>query len=718
MSKTMLSQYQISGSHVVQDVALANRGKHDSLMGELNDLRSALKSALGSSNYYDDAAIDLSTIKGEFDTTLNINSASLAGDLTVLGHSQFTAGVEVLGDLLEVGSIQVSATDSTIVGLQMNMADGSTAVRKDYVDTAVSTEASTARSAELSLEVSISVEASTARSAEASLESALSTEIVNRVAAVSTEASTARAAETSLESAISVEASTARSAEASLESALSTEIVNRVAAVSTEASTARSAEASLESALSTEIVNRVAAVSTEASTARAAETSLESLISVEASTARSAEASLEAGLSTEIVNRVAAVSTEASTARAAELSLETALSVEASTARSAEASLESALSTEIVNRVAAVSTEASTARAAELSLETALSVEASTARAAELSLETALSVEASTARSAEGSLEVRIGNEETRAASVEAVLSTELSNEVDRAESAEASLDAYADGIVAGDFNFNHINVDNDVMIGGNLQVAGNFNVQGAFTYVETENLKVKDAFIHLATGSVGGTDSGIVLHMGNGNDDLVIGQSAGNGTVLFGSQADVGQFEGAADISAMDLVPVAAYGVQMGATADNLIGGIHATGAGNIKVESAADLQLYAAADLTLTTNGAAWNFAAVNEVDDFVAQFGEAATVIGAINSLSMGSNYKKGVLAPAAAQRSLDFTDVGALRASYDQGKDLDVYLNGVLMVAGDDFNVATTTSLVMEFDFQAGDKVTVVIRNAAI
>jgi hypothetical protein len=331
--------------------------------------------------------------------------------------------------------------DETISILSTTLVDEASTARSAELSltTRVATEESTARSAELSLGTAVSSEATTARSTETVLSNALSTEVSNRVAAVSLclvdanayadqkisdlvngapqildtlkELADALGSDgnfavtianniANVSTALVNEVTRAESVELALSQALSSEVLNRGVAVTSEASTARVAELSLQTRFST-------AVSAEESTARAAELSLGMAVSSEATTARAAELSL-----------TTRVSTETSRATAAELSLTTSVTVEASTARSAELSL-----------TTRVSVETSTSRAAELSLGTAVSAEATAARAAELSLGTAVSTEATTARSAELSLTTRLSIEEAaRATTLANAISTEVVN--------------------------------------------------------------------------------------------------------------------------------------------------------------------------------------------------------------------------------------------------------------------------------------------------
>ena len=253
--------------------------------------------------------------------TLNVDAGlnfvtDMAG-LTSVGSTGQTIHIHssIEGPTIELLGDSLISEASTARSAELVLTSGVSAVSTGLV-----TEASTARSAELVLTDRIdgilalsNDDLNTLREIEDAFKNAdndISGSIVNLQSTlnstISTEASTARSAELLLTTGVSAvstglvtEASTARSAELLLTtgvSAVSTGLV-------TEASTARSAELLLTtgvSAVSTGLV-------TEASTARSAELLLTSDVSAvstglvtEASTARSAELLLTTGLSTEV----------------------------------------------------------------------------------------------------------------------------------------------------------------------------------------------------------------------------------------------------------------------------------------------------------------------------------------------------------------------------------------------------------------------------------
>ena len=251
------------------------------------------------------------------------------------------------------------------------------------------------------------------------------------------------------------------------------------------------------------------------------------------------------------------------------------------------------------------------------------------------------------------------------------------------------------------------ISVDGDATFKSNVDVKGNLRVEGTMTYIDTANMRVQDAFIYLATGSAGTTDSGIVLHGGAGAGmDLVIGQSSGAGDVIFGKMDRSPDGEGAmADIS---LVGSWMKEVKFGIKEGELSGSLAVDGS---------DMKLSAAAELKLEAGSELFSLAIAGDQAAFEAEFGAGKSIIGAIVAAATGGNYKKGSIDATAGQANLDFSSIGALRAGYDSEKDIDVFLNGVLLVASDDYALANDHTVSLNYNFSAGDKMTVIIRNAA-
>lgn len=65
----------------------------------------------------------------------------------------------------------------------------------------------------------------------------------------------------------------------------------------------------------------------------------------------------------------------------------------------------------------------------------------------------------------------------------------------------------------------------------GDVSVAGNLSVNGTTTYINTQNLLVKDPFVLLNSGSTG-SDMGIVFGGGNTTNDVVLGVNNKDGTL------------------------------------------------------------------------------------------------------------------------------------------------------------------------------------------
>ena len=109
------------------------------------------------------------------------------------------------------------------------------------------------------------------------------------------------------------------------------------------------------------------------------------------------------------------------------------------------------------------------------------------------------------------------------------------------------------------------------------------------------------------------------------------------------------------------------------------------------------------------------------------FQSQFGSEVTLVGAMLSLAGvggASSFRKGVVSGAAISAEyggvLDISSVGALRATGDAASGMDVYLNGVLLIQGNDYTVTAVDEItfVAGFRIVGDDNLVVVIRNAAL
>jgi hypothetical protein len=251
-----------------------------------------------------------------------------------------------------------------------------------------------------------------------------------------------------------------------------------------------------------------------------------------------------------------------------------------------------------------------------------------------------------------------------------------------------------------------------------NVDVVGNLTVQGSMTYIETQNLKVLDAFIHLATGSTGTQSSGIVLHGGAGaSDDIMLAQDAGGGEFVFAkvAQAEHGDVDGsnAITVDAAELIPAWMSELKVGDLEGSLSGSFAAVAGG---------AQLSAPADLLLAANSQTpISFIESGEYAAFDLQF-PGMSLVGAI--VAAGGNFKQDSFKPGVttAGASIDFSSVGALRtASYAStaAKKLamDVYLNGVRLAYSDDYSIDGSGVLSLAMNTMGDDVLTVVIHNAA-
>jgi len=252
-----------------------------------------------------------------------------------------------------------------------------------------------------------------------------------------------------------------------------------------------------------------------------------------------------------------------------------------------------------------------------------------------------------------------------------------------------------------------------------NVVVAGDLFVNGTTTYINTSEVRVADAFMYLATGSLGTTDSGIVLHGGAGvGMDLVMGQDGGAGEFIFG-KGSRGP-DGNGEMDGIELVPAWMSELKLGSQ-EGLFSGSLALSGSDLKVKSASGaLKLVAFGDEEFSV-------AADTQMSAFQTQFGSSTTLVGAILGLAGvggASSFRKGKISGSAISTqyggTLDFSSVGALRATGDAAAGMDVYLNGVLLVQGDDYTVAAVDEITFVAGFRvvADDSIVVVIRNAAL
>ena len=266
-------------------------------------------------------------------------------------------------------------------------------------------------------------------------------------------------------------------------------------------------------------------------------------------------------------------------------------------------------------------------------------------------------------------------------------------------------------------FDGSKLTVDGNVVavngsFSGDVTVSGDLHVNGSMTYIQTENLKVKDALIHLATGSAAAASRGVVLHGGSGSGgDLAVGaKAAGYDFILAKNVSDTDVDSGNSEIfAAAELAGAWMSSVKIGSFEGTELAHLAVSG-------SSGAVKLSVGGDLGLQANGSKFNFAASGDQAAFELEFG-AVSIISAIVAAASGGNFKKGSIDATAGQALLDFSSVGTLRPGYDAEKDVDVYLNGVLLASSDDYALSNDHTVSMNYSFAAGDKMTIIIRNAA-
>ena len=265
-----------------------------------------------------------------------------------------------------------------------------------------------------------------------------------------------------------------------------------------------------------------------------------------------------------------------------------------------------------------------------------------------------------------------------------------------------------------------------DVHVAGKLFVDQDFVVKGTLTQIDTTNLRVEDAFIYLATGSLGTTDSGIVLHGGAGvGMDLVMGQDGGAGEFIFAKGNRAPDGDGA--MANAVLVPAWMSELKVGDLEGSHSGSFAADANGaKLSAESGKDLILQAGSsggELFLAADGeTAISFMESGDSTDFGIQF-PGMTLVQAIIAAGGGGNFKQDSFLPGAvaAGVNISFSSVGTLRSTSiadaaAKKVAMDVYLNGVRLAYGDDYEINSVTELDLEVTTMADDRLTVVIHNA--
>jgi hypothetical protein len=262
----------------------------------------------------------------------------------------------------------------------------------------------------------------------------------------------------------------------------------------------------------------------------------------------------------------------------------------------------------------------------------------------------------------------------------------------------------------------------------GDLTVVGDLTIQGSMTYIDTENLKVKDTLIHLnVAGNSNLSPRGIVLHGDQAYDDLAFGAKPASGDFVFAKEvSDADVDAGNSDVFAAAKLASAWMGeVKLGGIEGSLSGSLAADAAG-IELSSAAskELAITAATDLLLSANGeTAISFIESGEYAAFNAQF-PGSSLVAAI--VAAGGNFKQDSFLPGAvvAGTAIDFEAALGIELRSAAVADvaskkiaMDVYLNGVRLAYGEDYTIESTKTIELTMSTMEDDRILVAIHNAA-
>jgi len=303
-------------------------------------------------------------------------------------------------------------------------------------------------------------------------------------------------------------------------------------------------------------------------------------------------------------------------------------------------------------------------------------------------------------------------------------------------DSADATVISFktVNGIASSVEVANNMEVKGDMFLAvsasfsGDVTVQGDLNIQGKMTYIDTENLKVQDALIHLnVAGDSLSSPRGVVFHGGQAYDDLAFGAKPNSGDFVFAKEVDDSDVDaGNSDIFASAKLAAAWMStMQLGDREGSLSGSLSASAAG-IELASAAgkELAVSAAADLLLSANGeTAISFIESGEYAAFNAQF-PGSSLVAAI--VAAGGNFKQDSFLPGAvaANTAIDFEaalgfELRSAAVADDAAKKLamDVYLNGVRLAYAEDYSVWSTTEIKLTMATVADDRLLIVVHNAA-
>lgn len=254
----------------------------------------------------------------------------------------------------------------------------------------------------------------------------------------------------------------------------------------------------------------------------------------------------------------------------------------------------------------------------------------------------------------------------------------------------------------------------------GDVTVGGDLYVQGKMTYIETDNLKVKDSIIHLSTGSNSAVSRGIVLHGDDGSSsgDLAFGAKNGGFDFVFAKSVDDTFVDStnAEIFSDAQLAGVWMSKLSVGAREGALSGSFEAITTGSL---------LSSAADLLISANGQApISFIESGEWALFDAQF-PGQSLVSAI--VAAGGNFKQDAFLPGVTTAGdlIDFDAAlgfalrsTALDSAATKKVAMDVYLNGVRLAYGDDYEIESETEISLEMNTMGDDRLLIVVHNAAV
>lgn len=98
------------------------------------------------------------------------------------------------------------------------------------------------------------------------------------------------------------------------------------------------------------------------------------------------------------------------------------------------------------------------------------------------------------------------------------------------------------------------------------------------------------------------------------------------------------------------------------------------------------------------------------------------ENNALIDALASIAAGNSYRKGSLSGSSVVGGvIDISSIGKFRPGYDHQRDVDLYLNGMLLrgaIEGADYFIVNETKIFLEIPTKNDDIITVIIRNSAI